>query len=243
MSIGRRSSALESPNSKHGPACFFFPLDPASRTVFRDISCGRTRGVGRSATRQTLGGGRGGRSERSAKKGAGSSEQKREIPTFTRRKAIMSDTRQYPPQPSGRNSLAEEIKNSHPEPGPLMASIVHVNMGHCPYYHITFRKAPRPYTQPGIAYKYQQLQNPGVVRFASVLLRLSRLDGNSIIYGRQSGLPLAIALTLRFIGVFFIFRRIHARPRPRSAISPATPTPRVADPPVRQHHRSGIYEI
>ena len=58
----------------------------------------------------------------------------------------MSDTRQYPPQPSGRNSLAEEIKNSHPEPGPLMASIVHVNMGHCPYYHITFRKAPRPYT-------------------------------------------------------------------------------------------------
>lgn len=40
-----------------------------------------------------------------------------------------------------RNSLGEEIKNSHPAPGPLMAGIVHVNMGHCLYYHITLRKA------------------------------------------------------------------------------------------------------
>lgn len=78
------------------------------------------------------------------------------------------------PQPSGRNSLGEEIKNSHPEPGPLMAGIVHVNMGHCPYYHITFRRAPRPYTRPGIAYKYQQLQNRGwFVRSSSLLVRLS----------------------------------------------------------------------
>jgi len=46
------------------------------------------------------------------------------------------------PYPSGRNSLAEEIKNSHPTLGPLMAGIVHVNMGHCPYYHITLRIAP-----------------------------------------------------------------------------------------------------
>lgn len=96
------------------------------------------------------------------------------------------------PQPSGRNSLGEEIKNSHPEPGPLMAGIVHVNMGHCPYYHITFRRAPRPYTRPGIAYKYQQLQNRGVVSFVPLpsLSVSPPLDGNSIIYGRQSTFPL-----------------------------------------------------
>lgn len=44
-----------------------------------------------------------------------------------------------------------------------------------------------------------------MVRFSSVLVRLASLDGNSIIYGRQSGFPLAIALTLRFIEVFFYF--------------------------------------
>lgn len=94
------------------------------------------------------------------------------------------------PQPSGRNSLGEEIKNSHPEPGPLMAGIVHVNMGHCPYYHITFRRAPRPYTRPGIAYKYQQLQNRGWFVPLPSLSVSPVLDGNSIIYGRQSTFPL-----------------------------------------------------
>lgn len=122
----------------------------------------------------------------------------------------MSDTRQYPPQPSSRNSLGEEIKNSHPEPGPLMASIVHVNMGHCPYYHITFRKAPRPHTRRVLLINTSNYKT-GVV---PVLLRLCWLDGNSIIYGRQSSLPLAIALTPAHPGIFFFFLFIYFSPYP-----------------------------
>lgn len=103
------------------------------------------------------------------------------------------------PQPSGRNSLAEEIKNSHPAPGPLMADIVHVNMGHCPYYHITFRKALATRTcrgggREGIAYKYQQLQN-GVDSPPRVLPTIE--DGNSIIYSTHSGTPSRNLITAR----------------------------------------------
>lgn len=98
------------------------------------------------------------------------------------------------PQPSDRNSLAEEIKNSHPAPGPLMAGIVHVNMGHCPYYHITLRKAPAARIRRALLINTSNYKTGWFLVCAPLTLSTYRMETRLYI-ARARGSPLAISLT------------------------------------------------
>lgn len=122
-----------------------------------------------------------------------------------------------------------------------MAGIVHVNMGHCAYYHITLRKAPtkRVFSRrvllintgnykTGWASPPPSWTDPPLASHASLSLPLAlSLDenGNSIIYSTRSGFPLAISLTgvSLFERSFFYFL-----PCPRQSLSFSALKPRIA---------------
>lgn len=94
-----------------------------------------------------------------------------------------------------------------------MASIVHVNMGHCLYYHITFRKAPRPHTRRVLLINTSNYKTGGGSPVLCPCLSLAARWKLDYIW-EAVRLPSRNRINAPvYLGIFFIFRRIHTQRR------------------------------